>query len=99
MTNLLWTVFSQVSIPEGDLQIPNPSVPASVENLELLDIVFGVIAVVTVLIIVVAGTQFILSRGDPQKTATARNTIIYAAIGLTVAFLAFTIVRFVLGSL
>jgi heme O synthase-like polyprenyltransferase len=99
MINSMLILFSQISIPGGDIKIPKTDLPENAQEFIVLNIVFGVIAAVAVLVIVIAGLQFILSRGEPQKTATARNTIIYASIGLALAFFAFAIVRFVLGEL
>ena len=49
--------------------------------------------------IIVGGLKYVLSAGDPNQTATAKNTILYAAIGLIVSLAAFTIVQFVIGRL
>jgi len=63
----------------------------------IFQLVFGVIGSLAVLIIVVAGLRFILANGDPQTVSQARNTIIYAAVGLAIAVSAEIIVTFVLG--
>jgi Type IV secretion system pilin len=77
-----------------------PQVQANQSTMStILQIVFGVIGAVSVLIIVIAGFQFVLSSGDPAKVAKARNTILYAAIGLGVSASAFVIVSFVIGKL
>lgn len=98
----MFNLFSQIDIELNDLKIPRPELPVDakdVENLAIVNIAFGLLAAVAVLVIVISGVQFILSRGDPQKAANARNTIIYASIGLVLGILAFSIVRFVLGRL
>jgi hypothetical protein len=59
---------------------------------------FGTIGAIAVLIIVIAGLRFILANGDPQNVAKARNTIIYAGVGLVVAVSAEIIVTFVLNN-
>ncbi len=77
-----------------------PTPDASSGNLHnLLQIVFGTMAVLAVLIVVIAGLNFVSSQGDPQKAARAREVIIYALIGLIVAVSAEVIVTFVLGRL
>lgn len=65
----------------------------------VLSIVFGIIGVLAVLMITVSGLRYILSSGDPQKTAQARNGIIYSLVGLAVAIMAEAIVYFVVGQL
>ncbi len=63
------------------------------KGLNLFSAVIGVIAVV---MIMVGGIQYIISQGDPGKTATAKNTLLYAAIGLVVVALSQIFVQFVL---
>lgn len=54
---------------------------------------------VAIIMIIVGGFRFIISGGDSNSTASARNTIVYALIGLAVAVLAQILVHFVLGKL
>ena len=59
--------------------------------------VIGFIAgVVAVVIIIVAGGKFVLSRGDSAKVVSARQTIVYALVGLVVIIVARQIIIFVL---
>ncbi len=60
-----------------------------------LQMVFGIFAGVAVLIIAIAAFRIIISRGNPQDVSRSRDAIIYAAIGLAVSMMAFTIVTFV----
>jgi hypothetical protein len=64
------------------------------QGLELLSIVAGVTAV---FMIIIAGLKFITSQGESASTASARNTILYAIVGLVVVVMAQFIVRFVLN--
>jgi beta-lactamase regulating signal transducer with metallopeptidase domain len=52
--------------------------------------------VISIFIMIYAGLAYVLSGGDSKKTATAKNTIIYGAIGLVIAMIAGAIVSFVL---
>lgn len=54
---------------------------------------------IALLIIVIGAFQYTISRGDPAATAKARNTIIYAIVGLVITMTAYSIVTFVLGRL
>lgn len=65
----------------------------------ILQITFGIIGALAVLMIVIAGFRFTTAQGNPQSAAKARRTMIYAAIGLAVALSAEVIVTFVLGRL
>jgi hypothetical protein len=58
-----------------------------------------VVGIAAVGYILYAGLQFIMSRGDAQKAVNARNTILYASIGLAVAILAQAIIAFSINRL
>lgn len=75
-----------------------PQVSADSQNLEkILQIVFGIIGAVAVIFIIISALKFITAQGDPQALAKARQSIIYAAIGLAVAVTATVIVTLLLG--
>ena len=101
MFTKLYIRFSQINIGEDQLDIPNVDVDRANSDgnnaavADILELAFGAIGAVAFLVIVIAGLQFILSRGNAEAAGKARNTIIYAAIGIVIAVLAFTIVRFV----
>ena len=55
--------------------------------------------VISVIMLVWGGLRYILSGGDNKKVTDAKNTILYAIIGLIIAVLAFAIVNFVLNAI
>lgn len=66
---------------------------AITNGINIFSMIIGVIAVVMVMI---AGVKYITSTGDPNSVNSAKNTLLYAVIGLVVVALAQVIVRFVL---
>lgn len=58
--------------------------------------VVGSIALVAVIFIIVGGVNYMTSAGDTNKLQKAKNTILYAVIGLIIAVLSFAIVNFVI---
>lgn len=56
-----------------------------------------VVGVVAVIMIIIGGLKYITSSGDSNNITSAKNTILYAIIGLVVVALAQFIVKFVLG--
>lgn len=56
-----------------------------------------VVGVVSVIMIIIGGLKYITSGGDSGNVTGAKNTILYAVIGLVVVALAQFIVKFVLG--
>lgn len=55
------------------------------------------IGVVSVIMLIVGGFRYVLSNGNEKAVTGAKDTILYAIIGIIVALLAYAIVNFVLG--
>jgi hypothetical protein len=66
---------------------------------KILNILTYVIGAVAVLVIVVGGLRYTISGGDSKAISDAKNTIIYASVGLVVAIMANAIVNFVLTNI
>lgn len=66
-----------------------------VDVINILSIVVGIISVI---MIIVAGIKYITASGDPGSIKSARNTIIYALVGIAIVALAQTIVKFVIAN-
>lgn len=89
-----FTHFLAQIIPESEVDIPkNDLTESSVQT--GLEIFFGVAAAVAVLVIAVSALKMTISRGNADEVTKARNTIIYASIGLAIALSGFVIVSFV----
>lgn len=58
-----------------------------------------VVGIAAVIMIIIGGLRYIISGGDSGNVTSAKNTILYAIIGLVVVALAQFIVKFVLGKL
>lgn len=61
-----------------------------------LSLIIGIVAVV---MIIIGGLRYITSGGDQQKVTNAKNTIMYAIIGLVIILFAQTIVRLVVNNI
>lgn len=64
---------------------------------DLVNIFSVIVGVVAVIMIIVGGFRYITSGGDSNNISGAKNTIIYAIIGLIIVALAQFIVQFVLN--
>lgn len=64
--------------------------------INLLSIIVGVVAVI---MIIIGGLRYITSGGSDTSVTGAKNTILYAIIGLIIVALAQVMVRFVLGKI
>ena len=79
------------SLPHVDTSSSSDVIPV------IMNIAFGVIGLIAVIIITLAGFSYITSSGEPEKTAKAKDTILYALIGVVVAVLGATITSFIAG--
>jgi len=96
MNYITYAVGSIISAGSGSYNVNIPKVGATHGSIQLiLQVVFGIIGAIALLVITFAAFQYTISRGEPQQTARAKDTIIYAAIGLVICVLAFSIVTFV----
>lgn len=78
---------------------PGTTAPAKIEDV-VMNIVNGVLillATVAVIVIIIGGVQYMTSTGDAGKVKKAKDTILYAVIGLVIVALAAVIVNFVIG--
>lgn len=62
-------------------------------------ILIFLIGVISVIMLIIGGIRYAVSGGDQSAVTAAKNTILYAIIGLVVAFLAFGISSFVINFL
>ena len=60
-----------------------------------LTLLFGVLGAISVLVIALAGLRMIIGSGNPESIAKAKNTIIYACIGLAICVSAMAVVQLV----
>ena len=63
----------------------------------ILNGIIAVLGIIAVIFIIVGGITYMTSSGDPGKVKKAKDTILYAAIGLIICVLAAAIVNFTLG--
>lgn len=75
--------------------LPHPNPDNTVSN--VLKIVFGITGAISVLMIVIGGFRYMIAShgGESKATVQARQTIIYAVVGLVVTMAAYSIVIFV----
>ena len=61
-----------------------------------INLLLYLVCVISLIVVIVGALRYVLSGGNPQATNAAKDTILYAVIGLVVALLAYAIVNFVL---
>ena len=56
------------------------------------------VGIISVVMLIYGGLRYIISGGDSKKVTDAKNTIMYAIIGLLIAILSYAIVNFVISA-
>ncbi len=65
----------------------------------IVNVLLFLIGAISVIMLIIGGIRYTISAGDSGNVTAAKNTILYAIVGLVIAFLAFAIVNWVLGAL
>ena len=63
---------------------------------KVVNLLLWAIGIVSVIMIIIGGIRYATSNGDSTQVTAAKNTIMYAVIGLVIAIFAYAIVNFVL---
>lgn len=66
---------------------------------QVTNTILYIVGIVAVIMLIIGGIKYVVSGGDSKKVTDAKNTVLYAIIGLIIAFLAFAIVNFVISAL
>jgi len=86
-------VRDEVSVSPGGL--PHQSSADSSDIKTGLQILFGIVGALALLFITISGLRYVVSGGNPDRAARAKDGIIYALVGLVIAVMAEAIVSFV----
>ena len=65
---------------------------------KIINIMLYAIGVVSVVMLIIGGFRYVISGGQKESVTAAKNTILYAIIGLLVALFAYPIIKFVLDA-
>ena len=64
----------------------------------IINLLLFIIGAIAVIMVIIGGLRYVLSGGDANAVTSAKNTILYAIVGLAIAILAYAIVNFVVGA-
>lgn len=64
----------------------------------ITNVLLFLIGAISVIMLVIGGLRYVVSGGDSSAVAAAKNTILYAIIGVIIALLAFAAVDFIINS-
>lgn len=93
-----------LSVREGAEAARADGMPAELVGIngvftQITNTVLYIVGIISVVMLVWGGLRYILSGGDSKKITDAKNTILYAIIGLIIAILAYAIVNFILNTI
>lgn len=66
---------------------------------QVTNTILYIVGIIAVIMLIIGGIRYVVSGGDAKKVTDAKNTVLYAIIGLVICFLAFAIVNFVINAL
>lgn len=64
----------------------------------IVNVMLFILGAIAVIMIIIGGIRYATSNGDPSSIKGAKDTILYAVIGLIVAIMAYAIVGFVIDA-
>lgn len=65
---------------------------------KISSVLLFIVGAIAVIMIVIGGLRYVISGGDASQIQSAKNTILYALVGVIVAILAYAAVNFVINS-
>lgn len=86
-----------LSTTDANCETQDPDTTVNELIATVINIFSLIVGVVSVIMIIIGGLKYITSGGDSGNVSGAKNTILYAVIGLVIVALAQVIVRFVLS--
>jgi prolipoprotein diacylglyceryltransferase len=93
---VLLTLFA---LPAVGLADSGEITPPTLDFWDALDTIvtylFGLLIILAVIFLVIAGIMFITAQGDTEKIKKARDYVLWALIGVIVGVLAYALVNFV----
>lgn len=92
MSVATWRLLSAIATPDS---IPQVSAESAIGT--VFGGVLAIAGVICVLLIIIGGLSYSLSMGDSSKIKKAKDTILYAIVGLVIISLSFLIVQLVVG--
>ena len=78
--------------------MPAELIGASGVFTRIANTVLFAVGIISVIMLIVGGLRYVVSGGDSKKVTDAKNTIMYAIIGLIIAILSYAIVNFVINA-
>lgn len=91
-------VSAQTTLSDGALSAKSTEQPPEVKNifLTVTNVLLFLIGAIAVIMLIYGGFRYTTSGGDSSSVTAAKNTILYAIVGIIVAIVAYAVVKFVI---
>lgn len=66
---------------------------------QIASILIFIVGAIAVIMLIIGGLRYVLSAGDSKNVTAAKDTILYAIVGIVVALLSLALVNFVTSSI
>ncbi len=91
-----------LSVYDGIEAAKTPEMPSDLTGAggvidKVTSTILAVLGFLAVIMLIIGGVKYTTSAGDAKAVTDAKNTILYALIGLAIAILSYSIVKFVIG--
>jgi hypothetical protein len=92
------TIQNGAQCAKADSAKENLFAPNGVFSIVANTLIF-LVGAVAVIYLIIGGLRYVVSSGDSKAVESAKNTILYAIIGIVVAVISFALVQFVINAL
>jgi ABC-type Fe3+ transport system permease subunit len=65
----------------------------------VINIMLYIVGILAIIMLIYGGIRYVLSGGDDKRVTAAKNTILYAIVGLIVAILGYAVVNWIVKNL
>ena len=93
-----FTLTNGVNSAKGEGVSETASDPQTLVK-QFVNIFLFAVGALSVIMLIWGGIRYTTSAGDSNKVQAAKNTVLYAIVGLVVAILAYAIVNMVIGKI
>ncbi len=65
---------------------------------KIINLLLYAVGVISVVMLIFGGFRYVVSGGQKEAVTNAKNTILYAIVGLLIAIFSYAIIQFVVGA-
>lgn len=96
------TVHAQIESGLSDAN-PGGNIPQTIDGDDgviktVIEVMLWIIGILSVIMLIYGGIRYTISGGDSNAVTAAKNTILYAIVGLVVAIFAYALVQWVFNA-